>query len=140
VIINLFAAVKPAAPVAPVILIVLDVTVPCAAISLNSCTNAAVDKFVYDTLICGEVPVHCPADVLSNLTACTLLINPDDVLFTPNTLRGHENEIDGILINALLPPLTNGVAPNDPTLLKLINEFKLEDWANAETKVLTFII
>ena len=95
---------------------------------------------MYDTLIWGEVPVHCPADVFNNLTDWTLLFKFVDVLCTSNILRGHENEIDGILINPLAPALSNGVAPSDPTLLKLISESKLPDCANDEIKLDTLII
>ena len=65
--ISLSAAVKDAAPAQLVMCSVFDVTLPCAAISLNNVTRLAYVISVNDTLICGDVPPHCPVPVFVSL-------------------------------------------------------------------------
>ena len=136
---NLFAAVNPAVPDAVVIFIVLLVTFPCAAISVNNCTKFAVDIVVFDTLIWGEVPVHCPAEALRNLTTPNLFLFEVPVPDRFNALTGQAILILSEEKNVLTVILTNGVVVNDPNLSKLVSVVMLVQLLNDANKLVKLV-
>lgn len=129
------AAVKFAAPVAPVTFIVLPVTVPCAAISANNIVNASLSKLVNDIFI-GVPVAHCPVFVFVSLKLFNLLMTVALVPLSANVEKGQlKLNAGNWLAFVFVTAATNGVAVKLPNLPRLFIVVKLAHWENVDVNV-----
>lgn len=94
---------------------------------------------MFDTLIWGEVPVHCPAEALRNLTTPNLFLFEVPVPDRFNALTGQAILILSEEKNVLTVILTKGVVVNDPNLSKLVSVVMLVQLLNDANKLVKLV-